>query len=162
MLLVEVVNETALPLDEDAVAQAALFVLRAEDVATGEVAVAFIEGSAMAALNRRYRDLEGPTDVLSFPAGAEDDDDWPDPEPGLDDEARPPFLGDVLVCPVVARANAEEDGIPLAEELRRLVVHGVLHLLDYDHEVDEGQMRAREEAILSDPAWETTPLTREV
>lgn len=161
MLLVEVVNETDLALDEDAVAHAAMFVLESQDVASGEVALAFVREDVIAELNQTYRGLDGPTDVLSFPGGADDDDDWPDPESDLGEVDRPPFLGDVLVCPAVARENALEDGIPLGEELRRLLVHGILHLLGFDHEVDSGEMRAREEAVLADPAWEAPSFLRQ-
>lgn len=157
MLLVEVVNETDLPLDEDAAARAVLLVAENEELASGEVALAFIEEGAMAELNDRYRGSTEATDVLSFPGDLDGDSDWPDPEAEADDD-RPPFLGDVLVCPTVARGNALADGISTAEELRRLVVHGVLHLLGYDHEVDQGEMRAREAAILDDPAWEALAL----
>ena len=115
----------------------------------------------MAELNERYRGSDEATDVLSFPGGPDDDSDWPDPEADATHD-RAPFLGDVLVCPAAARRNALDDGISVAEELRRLVVHGVLHLLGYDHEVDRGEMRASEAAILDDPAWTAlTPLLPE-
>jgi probable rRNA maturation factor len=157
MLLVEVINETDLPLDEDAAARAVLLILEIEKLESGEVALAFIGEGPMAELNERYRGVGEATDVLSFPGESEDDLDWPDPEAdSLQD--RPPFLGDVLVCPDVARRNAQDDGVSTAEELRRLVVHGVLHLLGYDHEVDQGEMSARETAILDDRAWESSPL----
>ncbi len=157
MLLVEVVNETDLPLDEAAAARAVRLVLEMEKLASGEVALAFVDESPMAELNERYRGVAEATDVLSFPGESEDDLDWPDPETGPFQD-RPLFLGDVLVCPAVARRNAQDDGESTAEELRRLVVHGVLHLLGYDHEVDQGEMSARETAILHDHAWETSPL----
>ncbi|HZK48657.1 MAG TPA: rRNA maturation RNase YbeY [Thermoleophilia bacterium] len=155
MFLVDVVNETDLPIDEAAAVRAVLFVFESEGLSPGEVALAFIDEDAMAELNERYRGGDGATDVLSFPG--DDDSDWPDPEAD-DDESRPPSLGDVIVCPSVARRNAAEDGITTAEELRRLVVHGVLHLLGYDHELDDGEMKAREAAILDDPAWGASAL----
>jgi probable rRNA maturation factor len=157
MLLVEVVNETDLPVDEDAAARAVLLVVESEELESGEVALAFVEEGAMAELNERYRGLGEATDVLSFPGDADDDSEWPDPEADTTQD-RPPFLGDVLVCPTVARRNALDDGVSIAEELRRLVVHGVLHLLGYDHEVDQGEMRAREAEILDDPAWAASTL----
>lgn len=157
MLLVEVVNDTDLPVDEDAAARAVLLVAENEELASGEVALAFIEEGVMVELNERYRGSVEATDVLSFPGDLDEDSDWPDPEAEADGD-RPPFLGDVLVCPAVARGNALADGITTAEELRRLVVHGVLHLLGYDHEVDQGEMRVREATILDDPAWEALAL----
>lgn len=98
----------------------------------------------MADLNGRYRDTPGATDVLSFPGDDDDDDDWPD----LEEQGGEAYLGDIAICPVVAERNADEDGISLDLELRRLIVHGVLHLLGWDHEVDQGEMRAREEEVL--------------
>ena len=53
----------------------------------------------------------------------------------------------MVICPAVASRNAAEDGVTLDLELRRLVIHGILHLMGYDHESDEGQMRDREEAL---------------
>lgn len=139
---VEVSNETRYRFREEAVAQIVGRVLAAED-ADGVVAVAFLDEEAVAELNGRYRGHAESTDVLSFPAGHTEDADWPEPD-GIEDE----FLGDVVVCPAVAERNALEDEISLAEEIRRLLVHGGLHLLGYDHVTDDGEMRAREEALL--------------
>jgi probable rRNA maturation factor len=111
---VAVSNRQELPVDPDDLAAVALRALRAEGVATGELALSFVTVDEMAALHQRYLDEPGATDVLSFP---QDED-------GL--------LGDVVVCPAVA---AEQSADPAAE-LRLLVVHGVLHLLGYDHETD--------------------------
>ncbi len=155
LLEVEVVNETGLAVDEEAVARVVLWILEREQVTTGVVAVAFVEEPAMAELNGRYRAGVGATDVLSFPGGAGDDPDWP--EPDAEAEAAP-YLGDLVICPAVADRNAADDGIEPAEELRRLLVHGVLHLLDYDHEVDQGEMLERESEILADPSREMPPL----
>lgn len=151
MLEVEVINETGAAVDEEAVARAALWVLEKEDVPGGVVSLAFVEESAMAELNVRYRGGAEATDVLSFPGGGGDDLDWPEPEAEAESV---PYLGDVVICLAVAGRNAADDGIEPAEELRRLLVHGVLHLLGYDHERDQGEMRAREADILADPSWE--------
>jgi len=150
---VEVINETGVPIDEEAAARAVMFVLERESVSSGEVALAFVEEAAMAELNKTYRSFDGATDVLSFPGGPDDDFDWPEPEEGL-----ALHLGDIVVCPAVAERNAAEEGISLAEEMRRLVVHGTLHLLDYDHEVDQGEQRSREAELLGDPGWDAPPL----
>ena len=90
--------------------------------ARGAVTVAIVPDSQVRALNRRYRRKDAPTDVLSFPAG----------EPG--------HLGDVVIGYGVARRQAAEAGHPMATELRVLALHGLLHLLGYDHEEDQGQM----------------------
>ena len=162
---VDVRNETSYAIDDDAVARVVRAVLALEE-AEGEVAVAFLDETAMAELNGRYRGLAEATDVLSFPGG--DEDGWPEPQGGMSDDedgeeggdeggdadhARdhtpPAFLGDVAVCPAVADHYAAAEGHPLAVELGRLLVHGVLHLLGWDHESDQGEMRLREEFVLS-------------
>ncbi len=141
---VDVSNETPVRIRERAVKQLVRAVLNAEG-AEGEVAVAFIEKNGMATLNRRFRNVAEPTDVLAFPElNLENQPEWPE----VDDEARN-RLGDVVICPGVAAMYAAEEGTPLGEELRRLVVHGTLHLLGYDHEVDQGEMRSREVQLLA-------------
>jgi probable rRNA maturation factor len=97
----------------------------------------------MAHLNEQYRGIAGPTDVLSF--GCDD------PCPAGSDE--PIALGDVIIAPEVAAAQAAELGTTVESELNLLLVHGVLHLLGYDHQ-DDGDaavMQAREQALLA--AW---------
>ena len=141
---VDVSNQTAVRIRERAVRQLVRAVLNAEG-AEGEVAVAFIEKNGMATLNRRFRNVAEPTDVLAFPElNLEDQPDWPE----VDGEPQN-RLGDVVICPGVAAMYAAEEGTPLGEELRRLVVHGTLHLLGYDHEVDQGEMRSREVQLLA-------------
>jgi len=88
--------------------------LTAEGQSGMELSLSFVEPDEMAALHERYLGEAGPTDVLSFPLG----------EDGL--------LGDVVVCPRVAAGNNPDRDA----ELRLLVVHGILHLLGYDHEED--------------------------
>jgi probable rRNA maturation factor len=88
--------------------------LAAERQSGSELSLSFIDPHEMAALHERYLGEAGPTDVLAFPLGEE----------GL--------LGDVVVCPQVAAGNNPDRDA----ELRLLVVHGILHLLGYDHEED--------------------------
>jgi probable rRNA maturation factor len=90
--------------------------------ARGAVTVALVADARVHALNRRYRHTDRPTDVLSFPAG----------EPGQ--------LGDVVIALGVARRQAAAAGHPIGTELRILALHGLLHLLGYDHEQDDGRM----------------------
>jgi probable rRNA maturation factor len=98
--------------------------------ARGDVAIALVTDARMRALNRRYRRKDRPTDVLAFPAG----DDG---------------LGDIVIATGVARRQAQEGRHSYAEELRVLALHGLLHLLGYDHHdpADKGRM-ARAEARL--------------
>jgi probable rRNA maturation factor len=101
-------------------------------------AVRLIGDGEMARLNERYRKKRGPTDVLSFPVNAESG------KPGTlrrqVRRARGRFLGDIAIAPRVARRNAKALGRALPEELKVLILHGVLHLLGYDHETDRGEM----------------------
>ncbi len=121
-------------------------VLDAEGVA-GMVTVAFVGEEAIAELNTRYRGLDEPTDVLSFSSAA--DDAWPDQQDS-DAVAEPVRdLGEMVVCPAVVRRYAEEDGDP-ERQLGWTLMHGVLHLVGYDHERDDGEMRERERVLLGD------------
>jgi probable rRNA maturation factor len=102
------------------------------------VAVRLIGDGEMARLNLRYRKKKGATDVLSFPVTAESQ------KPGTLSQqvlrAGRKFLGDIAIAPRVARRNAKALGRGLPEELKVLILHGVLHLLGYDHEIDRGEM----------------------
>lgn len=132
---------------------------------TSELSLLFVDATTMAELNERHMGASGPTDVLAFPI---DDDGlepgrWPDngtpgpdrPPPDLDEV--PTLLGDVVVCPAVAAAQAPEHaGQPqhagtLEDEIALLVVHGILHVLGHDHaEPDEtAAMQAKEQAHLA-------------
>ena len=97
--------------------------------ARGAMTVAIVPDARIRALNRRYRGKAGATDVLSFPAD----------EPGV--------LGDVLIAAGVARRQAREAGHSLQTEIRVLALHGLLHLLGYDHEHDDGQMARLERRL---------------
>lgn len=86
----------------------------------GEISVTFLGSDEIARLNRDYLGREGPTDVIAFDLGGDE------------------LLGDVYVCPEVAGDSARAAGVERREELVRLVVHGVLHVLGHDHpETDE-------------------------
>jgi probable rRNA maturation factor len=127
-------------------------VLEAEGVA-GEMGLTFVDGDAMAVLNERHMGHDGPTDVLSFPL-----DGVADGAAGGDNHretAVPALLGDVVVCPTVALTNAAEHGVTLEDELALLVVHGVLHVLGWDHAEDDERvtMQAREQEHLE--RWRT-------
>ena len=96
--------------------------------ARGEVTVALVSDSRMRALNRTFRGRAYATDVLSFPAAPQDPN------------GRSRYLGDIVIATGVARRQAAEVGHGVTTELRVLALHGLLHLLGYDHEVDEGAM----------------------
>ncbi len=120
----------------------AQFVLDREDLPDRvELSIAVVDDDEMADLNERYRGKTGPTDVLSFgcddPCVAEGDD--------------PIALGDVIIAPAVAARQAQEYGSTIEDELNLLLVHGVLHLMGYDHEEDDdaAAMQERERILLS-------------
>ncbi|MDJ0839552.1 MAG: rRNA maturation RNase YbeY [Acidobacteriota bacterium] len=98
------------------------------DVDDPELAVLVTTDERVRGLNHQYRDRDKTTDVLSFPSGA----------PYLEGEPR--YLGDIVISASQARRQAEEIGHGLGQELRFLLLHGVLHLLGYDHETDNGEM----------------------
>lgn len=112
------------------IADAVRRVLRAEGVRAALLSVTLVSPSAMARLNRRHLGHAGATDVIAFGFA---------PTPGAG------VVGDVYICPKVARANARMAGCGVREELLRLAVHGTLHVLGWDHPED----RARE----SSPMW---------
>jgi len=101
------------------------------------VAVRLIGDGEMARLNGTYRKKKGPTDVLSFPAEDRVTRGTLAQRVG---KARGEFLGDIAISPKVAQRNAKSLGRTLPEELQVLILHGVLHLLGYDHETDHGEM----------------------
>lgn len=129
------------PLAFSAFEELALYVLKMEEAPEeSELSIALVDQVEMARLNEQYRGIAGPTDVLSF--GCDD----PCPVPG--DE--PITLGDVIIAPDVAAAQAAELGTTVEAELNLLLVHGILHILGYDHEADEDAavMQQRERALL--------------
>jgi len=117
-------NRQPLSVDEDGLVALATEVLRGEGHEATELSVSFVTDDEIADLHRRFMDLEGPTDVLSFPM---------DEARGEDGDR---VLGDVVLAP----AYAGRDGRNREAELRLLLVHGILHLLGYDHE--DGAERA--------------------
>lgn len=128
-------------IDLDRWRQLAEAVLRAEGVAIGELNLVFVGENIMAGLNTEYMEGDGSTDVLAFPID------------GLTSDTNfvPILLGDVIVCPAVARRYAVGRDIPIDDELAQLVVHGVLHVLGHDH-VASGEtrlMKERERALLA-------------
>lgn len=104
---------------------------RAEGVGRATVGLMIVDAREMTRLNRDHRGVDRPTDVLSFPI------DGVDPETTTGD-APPVELGDIVICPEAAE-------VPLTT----LVVHGALHLLGYDHEVDGGEMLRRQDELVA-------------
>jgi len=125
----------------------------ADRAGEADVAIRVVDEEEGRSLNRQYRGKDHPTNVLSFPA------DLPE---GLPDGVRLPLLGDLVICAPVVEREAREQGKPLATHYAHLTVHGVLHLLGWDHENDRDaeRMEQRERQILAtlgigDPYLET-------
>ena len=123
MIGVDVSNRSGVDIDQDAVVGVARQVLAAEGLSDGELGLAFVDPDEMRKLKGEHLGVDEPTDVLSFPI------DGKDPVP----EGVPRALGDVVLCPQV-----------VGERWREPLVHGLLHLLGYDH---GSEMEAREEAL---------------
>lgn len=113
---------------------------------SGSLTVCFVTNAAIAAWNRAYRHKSGPTDVLSFPAG-ESALHIPGKLPARIARLKNAYLGDIAIAPAVARRNALRFGRTFSQELRILILHGMLHLVGYDHETDTGQMDRRERQL---------------
>ena len=129
---VEVNNESGVEADEPDIVALARHVLGQMHVhPQAELSVVLVDEAAMEQLHVQWMDEPGPTDVLSFPMD--------ELRPGTDGEDSPAgLLGDVVLCPQVAAAQARQAGHSTAEELLLLTTHGILHLLGYDHaEPDE-------------------------
>ena len=127
------------------------------------LAVRFVTDAEIARWNRAYRGKNGPTDVLSFPMNGiarrkrakQGSSEAGKQRKGSDKRSRAsdkplsstPYLGDIAISPATARRNALRFGRKLDDELRILILHGVLHLMGYDHETDNGKMDRREQKL---------------
>ncbi len=133
-MTIEVSNESGIEVSETELISVARFVIGRMDVnPAAELSMVLLDTAAMADLHMRWMDLPGPTDVMSFPMDELEPGGRPDaPESG------PSMLGDIVLCPEFAAKQAQTAGHSLGHELALLTVHGVLHLLGYDHaEPDE-------------------------
>jgi rRNA maturation RNase YbeY len=119
---------TRLPLPRARMVRVVRAVLTAERVKNAMISVTFVGNAQIRRLNRRHLKRTGTTDVISF---------------GFRDAGRAaPLVGDVYIAPDVARASAKANGVPVREELVRLVVHGTLHVLGYDHPESDARTRS--------------------
>ncbi len=126
-MAVEINNESGVEVDEASIQRLVTFVLDQLHVhPEAELAIVFVDEGAMEALHVQWMDEPGPTDVLSFPMD--------ELRPGTEEEPTPAgLLGDIVVCPQVAIAQAQEAGHSPLEEMQLLACHGLLHLLGFDH-----------------------------
>lgn len=148
---IEITNETEFEIDQSKVLQVASFALDRMKIHPGaELAIIFIDEPAMEQLHIQWMDEPGPTDVLSFPMD--------ELRPGTEAEPTPAgLLGDIVICPSVARRQAEAAGHEMMDEILLLTTHGVLHLLGFDHAEpdEEKEMFGIQKSIL-DAYYEST------
>ena len=132
---IEIANESGTEVDTDSILAVARYALDEMGVnPLAELSVLLVDTEYMAELNHRWMGADGPTDVLAFPMDEGSIDHGPGESPGVE----PALLGDIVLAPVVAAQQAATAGHTAADELHLLTVHGVLHLLGYDHaEPDE-------------------------
>ncbi|MHC9621489.1 rRNA maturation RNase YbeY [Corynebacterium diphtheriae] len=157
---IEVVNESGFDgVNEEALIDVATFVLGEMDVhPDAEATISVVDVATMSDLHVRWMDLEGPTDVMSFPMD--------ELTPGMGRPDAQPFgpamLGDIILCPEFAAKQAAKAGHDMGHELALLTTHGCLHLLGYDHiePEDEQEMFALQNELLQD--WYTYCARRDV
>jgi probable rRNA maturation factor len=142
---IEINNESAVPVDEAALQRLAAYALDAMHVhPDAELAIVLVDEAAMEQLHVQWMDEPGPTDVLSFPMD--------ELRPGTEESITPAgLLGDIVLCPQVAIAQAEEAGHGALDEMLLLTTHGILHLLGFDHAepAEEKEMFGIQRDILS-------------
>jgi probable rRNA maturation factor len=150
-MAIDVNNESGWEFDEKAVLDIARYALRRMRIhPLSELSLIAIDAAAMEQLHLQWMDEPGPTDVMSFPMD--------ELRPGKDDEESPQgLLGDIVLCPQVAKKQGEAASTrhSMDDELQLLTVHGVLHLLGYDHEEpdEKAEMFGLQKVILDD--WRT-------
>ena len=132
----------------DALTQFIDELLTGEGYLNAALSVLFTDDAEMAEMSREHRGIDGPTDVLSFPAA--EGEQFPGLPVDADDSEEPPYLGDIVIAVPFTRQQAATFGLAFGLELRHLLLHGVLHLLGHDHETEQDAtaMEAREERLL--------------
>ena len=130
--MIDLDNQTTLTIDSDALKKIA------ESLATREVELIIVDDETMLALNSDHRGKDNTTDVLSFPMEA----------PFTEQSIFGMPLGSIIIAASYVKKEAKNLGHTEQDELSLLFIHGMLHLLGFDHEVDDGEMRAREKELI--------------
>lgn len=146
LMSIEIDNETSYDVDLAAMVRLTRMVLDEQGVhPLVELYLRLVETDAMTSLHEQFMDEPGPTDVLAFPI-----DELHDQRIDDDADLPPTVLGDVVLCPAVAEAQAKQAGHSTEAELHLLCTHGVLHLLGYDHgdETEEREMFSLQRRLL--------------
>lgn len=139
MVTVQIKHNVRLPVEKSILVRAAQLTLETTKAAeSSDLSLVIGNDTLLHQLNMKYRQVDSPTDVLSFPSGE------------VDPDTADLYLGDVGISLPRAEEQASTEGHPLADELQLLVVHGTLHLLGYDHEESEGikSMQVAQDSIL--------------
>jgi probable rRNA maturation factor len=140
-MTVVVRNDAGYAVDVERMQKAVATVLEQQQaVPDSSLTIVITNDAEVAALNRQYRGVDAPTDVLSFPAD----------EPPVEEEDEPPYLGDLIVAYPYTAAQAQREGHDLMQSLMLMAVHGTLHLLGYDHDTaaKRTEMWAAQDAAL--------------
>nr|WP_269151638.1 rRNA maturation RNase YbeY [Sutcliffiella horikoshii] len=148
MMEIDMMDETSRLTEEqwEDIKDLLIFAADIESIQTGELSVTFVDNEKIQEINREYRDKDRPTDVISF---AMEEMGEGEMEIHYDDEA-PRMLGDIIISIQKAEEQAKEYGHSVKRELGFLALHGLLHLLGYDHEneADEKVMFDKQKEIL--------------
>lgn len=143
-----VADEQTEPVDVNSLRALAVSVLEAEECPPGsEVSLMLVGDDDMAGYNQRFLRRAGPTDVISLPI----EELAPGRPPTVTKLGPPPMLGDVIIAPAYVRRQADELETEFDDEVALMVVHGLLHLLGYDHadDTDAERMEERERRLLA-------------
>lgn len=132
--MIEINNLTKFAVDKKSFSQVAKKVLSGENKETETLSLAFVGKEEIAKLNKKFRKKNKPTDVLSFEMG----------QPFDSAQGKNKFLGEIIICPEVVKENAKKDGTTANFEMMKVFIHGILHLLGYDHEKSEKQAEVME------------------
>ena len=132
MNIIDLENQTSLAVDIDGLEKIA------QSLTTKEIELIITDNETIQELNQEYRDKDKPTDVLSFPMDA----------PFTEQSIFGMPLGSIIISADFVKQKADEFRHGIQDELSLLFIHGLLHLLGFDHEMDDGEMRAREKEII--------------
>ncbi len=135
---ISITNLSGIHINRDFVKKVSFLVL--DGIDKDDVSIVFSDSEFIKEINKKYRNKDKVTDVLSFPESVKG-------FKGISSS-----LGEIIICPLQLKQQAKEQGVSFKEELARILIHGLLHLLGYDHEIskkEEIKMKEREEYFLS-------------
>jgi len=135
-------DQKSIKIDKRKIRSIVLKLLKHLECTDKEVCLSFVNDETICELNNQYRNKNKPTDVLSFSL-----------QEGEFSNINPDVLGDIVISVETAKENAQKNGLPLEQEINFLIIHGLLHLLGYDHEnttkEEKRRMRQREKELLN-------------